>query len=296
MWFTFALIATSLWAFTNVVESMIVKRYERNPIVVLWFSGFVKLLFLAGLPLMVDVRTSWMPVLLLAGFLFYIGALAYYFVIGRVDISVTNAAWAIQAIFLSVVGIVLFGEQWSPLQSVGVVLILSGVFTLSYWHKHVSIIRTVLLLSLVALLFTPEESLKKAALLDGQSVFAVIYWTLLGHASLAFLVPQLFPSYRGRIRALLGRADTQFFLFYCVSICVDLLAVYFLICAYAVGPLSLVSITFSSQPFLVIIIAWMFMRFIPTYAPRELLSVQSVQVKLISFLVVFTGLSLLAIG
>jgi len=34
----------------------------------------------------------------------------------------------------------------------------------------------------------------------------------------------------------------------------------------------------------------------PRYAPRELLTAQSVQVKLTSFVIVFVGLSLLAVG
>jgi len=50
------------------------------------------------------------------------------------------------------------------------------------------------------------------------------------------------------------------------------------------------------QPFFVIGQSWLIAKALPRYAPRELLTAQSVGVKLTSFAVVFVGLALLAMG
>ena len=62
------------------------------------------------------------------------------------------------------------------------------------------------------------------------------------------------------------------------------------------GHLSLVVITYNVQPFCVMFFAWLFARYAPAIAPKELLTTQSVQIKLISFAIVFFGLALLAVG
>lgn len=66
--------------------------------------------------------------------------------------------------------------------------------------------------------------------------------------------------------------------------------------AYEIGAISLVSIVANVQPFMVIGLAWFFMKLLPSRAPRELLTMQSVQIKFLSFTVVFAGLTLLAVG
>lgn len=56
------------------------------------------------------------------------------------------------------------------------------------------------------------------------------------------------------------------------------------------------SIATSNQSFFVLLFAWLVCRLLPTYAPRELLTAQSVGVKVLSFVIAMLGLSLLAIG
>jgi hypothetical protein len=63
--------------------------------------------------------------------------------------------------------------------------------------------------------------------------------------------------------------------------------------AYASGPLSLVVVVSNVQPFLVLAIAGFVVRFFPSKAAKELLTRQSVQLKLLCFFLAFIGLALL---
>jgi len=64
--------------------------------------------------------------------------------------------------------------------------------------------------------------------------------------------------------------------------------------AYQIGPISLVNIVGSIQPFFAMLWAFLFWKISPRFAPKELLTVQSVQIKCIGFTVVIIGLLLLS--
>jgi hypothetical protein len=49
------------------------------------------------------------------------------------------------------------------------------------------------------------------------------------------------------------------------------------------------------QPFIILLLAYVLYRFLPRKAARELLTVQSLRVKIVSFSVVFAGLALIAL-
>ncbi len=117
MWFVFALSASVLWAFVNIIDSMLVKRYEKHPAILSWFSSFTRLILIAGLFFFIDVRTTRVVPLLLLSIPFYLGSLLYFYLADRLDISVMNAAWAIESIFLAIVGFFIFGERWSFMQA-----------------------------------------------------------------------------------------------------------------------------------------------------------------------------------
>jgi hypothetical protein len=56
-----------------------------------------------------------------------------------------------------------------------------------------------------------------------------------------------------------------------------------------------VGIVGNIQPFFVLFLAWICTLFIPSLAPKELLTSQSLVAKISSFTIVFAGLALLAI-
>lgn len=134
MWFVFALAAAALWSTSDIVGSLLVQHHEKNPVVLTWIQSALGLVVLAVIALFIDVRSSWISSFFLAGICAYGGWLMFYYVLHRFDVSITTAAWGLNAIFISVASFVLFGESWSLLQSIGVAMVLGGVFFLSYFR------------------------------------------------------------------------------------------------------------------------------------------------------------------
>ena len=127
MWFPYTLLGVFCWASLNVTDSLLVKNYEKKPMVLLWSQSLFSIPILCVIPLLFDVRSSWAWVLALGGLLDYGADFVFFYVLDRIDISVTNIAWAILSVYLSIAGFLLFGESWTGLQAIGAVLILGGL-------------------------------------------------------------------------------------------------------------------------------------------------------------------------
>ena len=294
MWLVFNMASTFFWAWVNVLDSMLVRRYEKNPVVLMWAQSLISVPILILFALFFDVKTPWMWALMAGGLGAYGGDLVFFSILGRLDASITNAAWAIMAILLSIVGFIFFKETWSILQTLGTILILTSVLVLAFWHKHISFLRTFGLLFFLAACYVPTYSLKKAAVFDGQPAFAVFFWLVLSRELMAFLFPWSIRSLRERIMTLRHRISSHFFVIGGLIIVLFFLGEYLGAKAYQVGTISLVAVSSNVQPFMVITLAWLLSKYLPSLAPRELLTAHSVAIKLIGFLGVFVGLALLS--
>jgi|GEM_PF-702106 drug/metabolite transporter (DMT)-like permease len=300
MWLLFALLAVSLWAIDNVLSSIMVKHYEKNEITLSWVVSVLDMIFL--LPILIFffwpqliIDPYWIIRFFLAGAFSYIGWILFYYVLKHIDASVTNVAWAMLAIFVSIGGVVFFHETWSLSQTMGVFLALSGVFILSYWHKHVSVIRTLALLSLLGFTNAPYFLVQKAAMLSDINVFAAFFYPFASASVIAFV----FPLCTKRRNAVFARCKNLdfWYLFICfLIVTISAVGFYCMAKAYSLGSASIVVMAENIQPFIVMFFAWFAARLVPKYAPRELLTTQSIYVKLTTFVMVFVGLGLLSVG
>jgi len=296
MWIPFVLASTLCWALINVLDSVIVHNYEKHPVVLMWCQSFFSVVLLLVLPFFIDLHSSpWIPYLMLFGAIGLLGDFWFFHVLDHVDVSITNAAWAILSLFLSIAGFIFFQESWTLLQSTGAALIIGGSLYLAFSHKHISMRRTLGLLMTLALLYTPYYIMKKTAIDAGEGAAQTFYWMILGREILAFNVPWFIPSIRSRGLTLL-RSSWGFSVFNGAVILCFFLGEFLGALAYNMGPLSLVSIVGNTQPFMVMALAWLSIRSFPGRAPRELLTRQAVSVKLFSFCIMFFGLMLLTTG
>jgi len=292
MWLVFTLAAAALWSAGDVIGSLLTKHHEKNPLVLTWLQSIFDLVILAVIVVFLDVRSSWIHSFFLAGVLAYGGWLMFYYMLDRVDVSVTTAAWGLNAIFISVAGFMLFSESWSLLQSIGVVMVLGGVFFLSYWHRHVSISHTLFLFSLLALLYTPFFVVQKAALLAGESIAVAFFWPFFATKLSGFAYPLLRKNWRRDIFE--SPIDAWMVSLSMLVVLCSVSGFYAITHAYAAGLASLVAVAANAQPFFIMLFSWLLFHLLPNYTPRELLTQQFVLVKLVSFTVVFVGLALLA--
>ncbi|MDD5054684.1 MAG: EamA family transporter [Candidatus Peribacteraceae bacterium] len=296
MWLLFVLLSALSWALVNVLDSGLVRQYEKHPAILLWSQSLFSIPILIGMALVLDVQTSFWWILLLAGMIAYLGDMCVFLLLDRIDASVSNLSWALLAIFISIIGFLFFHETWTSLQAGGALLVLSGALILSFWRRDIFHARVLLPLFGLALLYLPFYVAKKAALLENQTVWAVLFWLLIGRELLCIFTPVAIPSLRSRVVALVRRVPLRFYLGSAVVIIVFFLGEYFGTVAYDLGKASLVAIVGNVQLFLVIALAWVFSRFIPAFVPRELLDSRSVLIKAVSFAFVFVGLALLSVS
>ncbi len=297
MWLLFVFLGTFGWALVNVLDSILVHHYEKRPMTLMWCQSMWSLPMLCVLAffLRLEAPIVWIGILLLMGVVGYAADLQFFHVLEHIDVSVTNIAWSLLSIILAISGFLFFRESWHPLQAVGAVLILSGVLFISFYQQHVSLRHTVWLLMTLAVLFAPIYIMKKAAINAAVSPSTVFFWMLISREILGFTVPWFVSdARRAGIRAL--RSGWTFSALNALVIVAFLSAEYFGARAFQLGALSLVTIVSNIQPFVVMGMAWIFGLFLAEKLPKELLTRQSVQLKIASFSVVFIGLALLVMA
>lgn len=296
MWIVAILLSAMFWGIVSVCDSILVNRYEKNITVLMWSQALFSVTFLIGIALSISLRSSWALPLMLAGLVSYLGDRLFFVILERIDASVSNCAWAIQAIFVSIAGFFLFHEHWTALQTVGSILIIVATVFVSLWQANISFVRTFSMLTGLALLYLPVILIEKMALNEGGDPLVVFFWSILARELLALFLPSFTKKGRHAIRALLKKADVLFFLLSGLVIVTFFCGVYLAILAYSLGPISLVAIVNNLQPFCVLFIAWIASRLFPRHAPGEVFTRQSLLIKLGAFSVAFFGLALLALS
>ncbi len=296
MWFLYAMIGNILWSASDVANSVLVKRFEKNGFLFAWVQSVFDLIVLAIVAVFFDVHISVGPFLWLAmgGVIAYCGFQVYIAVLDRIDVSVMHSAWVFLAIFVSIGGYVFFAERLTPMQIAGCVLSLGGVLYLSFWHRHVSLLRTVFLLSVLGLLYSPVFLIQKKLMIDGLNPMPVFFWPVLVQKMLAFLLPWT-TSFGQRNRAIWRRMTIRFSLINLIICTFTTFGCLALTLSYRDGLVSLVTVTENSQPFIAMALAALLTLIIPQYAPKELLTRESVTIKLFSFTAVTAGMILLVI-
>ncbi len=297
MWVLFVLLSTVGWALVNVLDSILVHNYEKRPMVLMWCQSMwsMPILLILGFFIPIEATWPWILTLLLFGIVGYVADLRFFQVLEHIDVSVTNVAWSILSLILAIAGFLLFQESWGTMQAFGTVLILAGVFFVSLYHQHLNFRHALWLLLTLGMLYAPVYIMKKYAINEHLLPVTVFFWMIIGREAMAFFIPWLLPRVRqAGWRAI--RSDRSFSWINAVVIVSFLLAEYFGALAYKSGALSLVVIVSNIQPFIVMGIAWLLGILWAARMPKELLTRQSVQLKIACFTVVSFGLALLALG
>ena len=121
----------------------------------------------------------------------------------------------------------------------------------------------------------------------------VFFWQLLFFDIYAFLFPLFKGSYRKRIKPFLSSLHLWFVGAMLMWIFLSMIGYFVVAQAYFVGDASLVGIAENGQPFFLMLFAWIAALVVPKYAPKEIITAQRTGVKIVTFIVVFTGLWLL---
>ena len=296
MWLSFSIGSVIAWSIPIVLDSVLVKNFENDPFILMWTQSCISMVILIIASFFVPFKSAWIPWLVLTSIIAYVGDIVLFHALDRVEASVINIAWAFMAIVLSIVGFYFFGESWSISQTIGVVCILCGVCFLSYWHHHIGWTAIGLIVA-IGLLYAPSNAMQKAALFHGEILYTTIFWQLASRECLSFLFPWCLPSFRRKIGPFLFKVSSLHYWGLSFMVIVTYFSgMYLLAEAYKVGPISLVAVVGNIQTFTVLFFAWIIWKLFPRFASKEFFDGQTVLVKLSTFLIVFTGLGLLAIS
>lgn len=291
-WLPIQLIAIACWSAVNVLDSLLIAHFHKRPLTILWHQTLWSIPVLVIGILWMGEWSSWSSWLIIAGIFSFVADVLFFRALDRMDVSVVQIAWAIMAVLLSLGAIVLFGESWTTMQSLGVILLLLGVCVLSLWGRALRGSH-LLQLFLIALFNLPFYLTQKAALLDGVTVLQSVLWSLIGREGISLIANLVIPSWRKNVLAVFGQMRWHFFAINAAVILFFFWGVTLNTIAYDLGPLSLAVVVSNIQPFFTMFLAWLCYTFTPEKAAKELFTAQAVRVKIISFLIVFAGLALL---
>ncbi|HLD71305.1 MAG TPA: EamA family transporter [Candidatus Peribacteraceae bacterium] len=296
MWIFLQVLSVAFWAIINVLDSLLVKHYEKHPVVLLWHQSAFSILVLIAGWIFLEIEIQWMWFFLAAGFLGYIGDLVFFRALDRIDVSITNIAWALLSVFLAITGILFLQETWSVWESFGSFMVFCGILFLSLWQRNIGNVRSLFLLPLLASLYVPFYFLQDLALSHGHDLLSIVFWLLVGREMSSFLIGLLVPQLRRKIFQSKARVRLSFHVINAGVIALFFLTTVLTALSFKLGPLSLVGVIGNVQPFFVLFFAWLTFTLFPRFAAREVLTLQSISVKVISFFLVFSGLALIALA
>ncbi len=263
----------------------------------MWFQSWFSLTILGLMGAFYLPHPSsidWLAFLLFSGISAYLGDLVFLKALNRMDVSITNLAWALLAIFLSAVGILIFREQWTSYQSIGAILIVTALLLIPLSNTSQITKNEMILLPLLALLYTPFFVTQKYALMSGETFFGIFFWQMLGREFCSFIFPWTGKKMRNSLITSLNCLNFSYVLTIALTMVFLFAGDLLTQASYQIGQLSLVSIVSNIQPFIVLVFAWMFVRFIPQYSPREVVTWQALGTKTAAFSLAFTGLLFIA--
>lgn len=296
MWFFLTILSAFLWAMINVVNSGIIRKYSKEPSVVLWVQVCFSMIFLVGIWILFRPEPRMLWLLVPVGMMTYFADLFFFWVCSRMDVSLTNAAWCMQSVVLGIIGITVFGERWTIVAYLGAILVLAAVLLLSLRVRTHAGGTIVTYLIPLALLYVPYAFARKAALETGVPLLSTFFWMILSRDGLAFIFPWLVPSERRKLASALPTFPLAFFVTSPLPVTLFFAVEYVSLLALRTGSLSVFSIVSNIQPFFVLALAWLLHRIDHHLAPHEIVTPASLRIKALSFFIAFLGLALLALS
>jgi drug/metabolite transporter (DMT)-like permease len=196
MWFPLQIGSVVCWALVNLLDSVLVEHFHKKPYALQWHQSYISVVLLIILFSLYGAWTPWSLGLMAVGILTCFGDWMFFACLNRMDVSVTQIAWGMMAVMLSIGGFLFFHETWSLMQLWGVVLLFIGVLLLSLWGKSLTPMH-VLYLFILAALNVPFYLMQKAALTAGMTTMQTFLWAVLGREGISLIIPLLIPSWRG---------------------------------------------------------------------------------------------------
>jgi len=261
LWAALAILTSLLWAIVNILDKVILYRYNINPWIYLGLDGLV------GVISLIIILVGWsgeifanpqraIVLALLSGLAVATFNVLYFYALRVSAVTIIIIFVQITPIFSLFWGLTLLGERYGLLSYAGMFLILSGAVVAGLSGKNPTFNdgrqrKTVgaLLLMLLATFSLSLAYLLSDVALKSVSVVSVFFWQRL---SLFLISIPIFIVQRQKIR----KISKSPVLFTSLVEIINILAFLSIIAAYAQGPLVVITFLSSLQPMWVLILTW----------------------------------------
>lgn len=295
-WLAFSLIATALWASSNVIDKIALSQYIKKPIFCVSMAGFLGFVFaiIETLSLKVQIIATLPLFLSLIEGIIYIGALLFYFKALSIE-EVTRITPILQTIplitlFLSTI---FLNEILRIVQYVGIVLIIIGALLVSLKKSNNNIFtfnKAFWFILFSCLLFSISWVLSKY-ILNSISYSNLFFWSRIGGFLIVCCLLIVVPSYN-KLTLNIKEISGKSFGLVAISEVINLIALFVMTIALSKGPASIVSAITSSQPLFVLTYAFLLSHSMPKTFKSEIEKTNLI-VKVVASAFIITGFFLI---
>ena len=266
-WLVLAIMAASLWALVNILDKEILTGKKITIPARQIFDSVVGLLTVLAL-----IPYASLPDVTLAGLGIWGGLLIfifnnyYYNSLQQGSVSSVSIHLQLIPIFTAIIGFLLFGERFGTTTYWGAVLIISGAVLVSiergadgkftlFLSRNMHVLWRYMLPA--ALFMSINYGINKE-LLGQNSILNVYLWGRVGTALGGFGLYIFSTEVRKECHILVYKRENRLLFSIFIVELFNILGIWFLTAAYAVGAITLVATTASTQPLLVIILLFVF--------------------------------------
>jgi len=272
-WFVLALIASVLWAVTDVLDKYILTEHIRNPIsyqlLLLFTEVPIPFLLLALMP--ISFCFPWSALSMLAGLILCSSFLLYYRAMAVEEASRVISLLYVGPIFVLPLAFMFLGESLGISQYLGVVLLVSSTVLVSYRKvkgKKSSAISPALGFMLTFDLFHAGYAILAKYILNFINNWHFLFWWLIGRLVGGFLL-FCFPRFRRDFLTDFPTIAKSVFFWRSFGTCLSFIGVISYYTAVSVKSISLVAAVPSAEPFFVLLFTVLLSSIMPGILEEE---------------------------
>lgn len=180
--FLFSVLAGFVWSWINVIDKVVVSKYIRNPIFIIFILNVVSLV--TGVIILLINRQSmagwaWLWIIF-SGLLFTLGDLFYFYALRIEEPSRVVPLFALGTIFTVVISALFLGEVFNVLKYFGITIIILGSIIINSRRDIFSVFKS----KVLGLMIISGLGYSASAVINKYLLINYSFWTVFGYQRL----------------------------------------------------------------------------------------------------------------
>lgn len=262
-WVLLTIVATVLWASTNILDKYILSKLVKNPLLPLIFScciGFIVAVIIFYLNKGTPLAFSYILVALVAGMCYTVAIFLYFKAVLIEDISKIVALWYLAPLFTALFGAIFLHEILTLQKYLGLTLLVIGAFMIELKEFRFTQSKG-LKLMIISSIFLAVNYVAVKYALHKSDFWTIFAWARVG--SFAGMIPLVYIQ-RQKIIHALAKLPKKAAILMSVSESASIVGIVFITAAAVTGYATLVNAFSSIQPLFVFIFTIILSLFFPT--------------------------------